>query len=100
MHKRARIESENNGVSVASPIHPDTRPVKEPSSKDDEQPGNSKTLSSKPDRLEDSETDKGKHRDRHEEDRRRDDRRAHASKERYALSTRPTASVLWLKVHL
>ena len=100
VHKRARIESENNGVSEAAPIHPDCRPVEEPSSKDDEQAGNGKTLSSVSDKLKDSEIDKGKHRDRHEEDRRREDRRAHASKERYALSTRPTACAWWLTVHI
>ena len=100
VHKRARIESENNGVSEAAPIHPDCRPVVEPSSKDDEQAGNGKTLSSVLDKLKDSDNDKGKHRDRHEEDRRRGDRHAHASKERCALSSRPTACVLWLKVHL
>ena len=100
VHKRARVESENNGVSEAAPIHPDSEPAKEPFSKDDKQAGNSKTLSSVPDKSIDLEDNKGKHRDRHEEDRRRDDRRSHASKERYATSTRPTAFVLWLMVHL
>ena len=100
VHKRARIESENNGVSEAAPIHPDCRPVEEPSSKDDEQAGNGKTLSSVLDKLKDSEmtkasTETGMRRIGGESD-----RRAHASKERCALSSRPTACVLWLKVHL